>query len=1174
MHQSQRLANLEKILNLLYEQLAEAEKHLIVTNDIFAKTSIQQRIRYQVLPELRRYESEYWALLAQETGSYRLEEGEARNAIVEVVPKVELIENKANRNYPDELMQLLQKIIDKLNEPGIPATAKVKLALPLIPGIFSYEVELDTESELRRAFHPIMRLFKKALEYDKQVKAINPDVYCPYRGLLVFQEQDKNYFFGRESFVESLFQAAHKQPLVPVIGASGSGKSSVVFAGLIPRLRAEGCWLIESFRPQNQPFYNLASVLVRLLKPDLDEIQQPSRAAKLLADLVQGKLKLPQVLASILDRYPGKRLLLVVDQLEEIYTFGSNTQEQQQFFVDALLAAVQSASSRLTVIFTLRTDFLSYVLSYVPFADALRNSLPIFLSSMNRQELQAVIELPAQQIGVQLEEGLTDRILDDIQQEPGSLPLLEFTLTQLWARQSRGKLTHQAYTEIGGVAKALVNHAEAVYANLNKSKQKLAQQIFLQLVRPGEGTEDTRRLATRAEVGDWELVTFLADNRLVITGHDEALGLETVEIVHEVLIREWKLFHLWVEDERSFLNWRERLRMAMRQWQVIDRDEGALLRGILLVEAEAWQQQRQEQLSPAEQDFIQRSLLLERRDRAVNKTQLRLSIILAIISLLGAAAGLTITLIGSGLLKNPLINQLLIALSVVVIVVVLIFLAILFGNIFFSRDDYELQQITQDIRQLKSCTDIEAIGKAYHHLTTRKLESAASTILRSFNHISEDVKAALNQTSTYNQRLALRSVSQNIDRLLRELASSREHNAKHFLPVAKRWGQILYNHCDELAKISELYQEIDSPYIIAIPLTEQQEIFVGRTDIGKRIEQLILKHSCPPLLLYGQRRMGKTSLLKNLSRLLPSDIIPLFVDLQGAASSASNAEGFLFNLAKYMVDSAKQQSGLTLPNLTREELIAEADPFSSFDNWLDIIEKKLEQKTALLMLDEFEALDNAITKGRFDEEDVLGMLRHLIQHRPRFKVLLAGSHTIEEFQRWATYLINVQVVHISYLKQPEARQLIEQPVKDFTLRYESDAVQRVLQLTRCHPFLIQLLCGEIVVLKNEQDSSIRRLATLADVEAAVPEALGTGSFVFADIQNNQADATGLAILQFLAAQGEGAIVSRQTILQHFPDKYNALNLLLQRELIEEVSEGYRFQVELIRRWFASSLSVQ
>ena len=203
-------------------------------------------------------------------------------------------------------------------------------------------------------------------------------------------------------------------------------------------------------------------------------------------------------------------------------------------------------------------------------------------------------------------------------------------------------------------------------------------------------------------------------------------------------------------------------------------------------------------------------------------------------------------------------------------------------------------------------------------------------------------------------------------------------------------------------------------YIIGVPLTEQAGIFTGRTDIGTRIEQLILDRRRPPLLLYGQRRMGKTSLLNNLGRLLPNSIIPMFVDLQGPVSSASDYAGFLYNIARAMIDSAKRQSAVTLPPLTRETLTV--DRFTSFDEWLDKVEQTLDQNIALLSFDEFEALDDAISKGRFDEQDVLGMLRHLIQHRPRFKLLLAGSHTIEEFQRWASYLINVQVLHISYLK--------------------------------------------------------------------------------------------------------------------------------------------------------------
>ncbi|WP_251958243.1 nSTAND1 domain-containing NTPase [Nostoc commune] len=458
-------------------------------------------------------------------------------------------------------------------------------------------------------------------------------------------------------------------------------------------------------------------------------------------------------------------------------------------------------------------------------------------------------------------------------------------------------------------------------------------------------------------------------------------------------------------------------------------------------------------------------------------------------------------------------------------------------------------QIELDLRSLEGCKNMKDIRQVNCNLIFGE------------SLISQFLDDAFNHAGIHNQRIALRVF---VEHLNEYLPSFGEQYDFRFRSIAKSWREIILNYVEELAKVTELRQEIDSPYIIGVPLTEEQKIFMGRNDIGTRIEQLLRDRRRPPLLLYGQRRMGKTSLLNNIGKLLPNSIIPMFVDLQGAPSSASDHAGFLYNLARDMEKSAKKQ-GVTLPSLAREML--QSDPFTYFDEWLDKVEQALEQNTALLALDEFEVLDNAIAKGRFDEQDVLGMLRHLIQHRPRFKVLLAGSHTIEEYQRWASYLINVQVVHISYLKEAEARQLIERPVKDFTLRYEPDAVERVLQLTRCHPFLVQLLCAEIVVLKNEQDPSIRRLATLANVEAAIPEALQSGGFFFADIQNNQVDATGQAILRFIAAQGEGAIVSRQTLLQEFPDADITFHLLLQRELIEEVDDGYGFQVELIRRWF-------
>ncbi len=195
----------------------------------------------------------------------------------------------------------------------------------------------------------------------------------------------------------------------------------------------------------------------------------------------------------------------------------------------------------------------------------------------------------------------------------------------------------------------------------------------------------------------------------------------------------------------------------------------------------------------------------------------------------------------------------------------------------------------------------------------------------------------------------------------------------------------------------------------------------------------------------------------------------------------------------------------------------------------------------------------------------------------RIKVLLAGSHTLDEVQYWSSYLINFQVVHIRYLKEIEAYQLIERPAKDFSLHYDFESSHRVVELTRGHPFLIQLLCSEIVEYKNEQDPAIRRQVRLADVEAVVPEALRRGRLFFADISCNQVDSTGQAMLQFLAAQGSEAIVPHDMLARHFPEQpEQSLTTLFRRELIEWVDRGhesgYRFQVELIRRWFAQPLS--
>jgi hypothetical protein len=491
-----------------------------------------------------------------------------------------------------------------------------------------------------------------------------------------------------------------------------------------------------------------------------------------------------------------------------------------------------------------------------------------------------------------------------------------------------------------------------------------------------------------------------------------------------------------------------------------------------------------------------------------------------------------------------------------------------------SRQRWAVQsaQIELDTRLLKDCDNALAVGQIQQILTVRELASPAKTMFHSFNSISDDVSDALRQSGSYKQRLALTHVTDRLNNLVRDLTTSSNKYAVRFRPIAQRWQNIIDLHLQDLIKESELRQEIDSPYIIGVPVTNRQQLFIGRADISEKLEKLLLDRRSPPLLLYGQRRTGKTSLLNNLGRLLPTSIIPLFVDLQGSISSAKDHTGFLYNLAKAMINSAQRQRNLKLPPLSYETIAT--DPFTRFDEWLDNLETALAGNTALLALDEFEVLDRVLNEGRFNENDVLGMLRNLIQHRPTFKVLLAGSHTLDEFQRWSSYLINAQVIHLGYLQEAEARQLIETPIENFALRYQPPASQRVIDLTKGHPFLVQLLCAEIVALKNDQDPSIRRLATLADVEAAIPAALEHGSMFFSDIERNQLDAQSLKVLRYFAQQGEGAIISSADLAAHFTGGAKiaesisgSIELLLRRELIETKPSGYSIQLELIRRWF-------
>ncbi|NEO40588.1 MAG: hypothetical protein F6J90_31350 [Moorea sp. SIOASIH] len=410
-----------------------------------------------------------------------------------------------------------------------------------------------------------------------------------------FSPNEAEYFFGRDVFIKELFQGTQTRNFIPVLGASGSGKSSVVLAGLVPKLVKAGHWQFTHFRPGKDPFLALAQALVPLYRSDLDSTDKIIQARKLARSFSEDELPLSDVFATIHRNHPNQIILLIADQFEELYTL-CRDEQTRRLFLDTLSNTFQSSSeqssSSTVLVTTMRADFLGNVLSYPPLANVWRK-VNVQIRSMNPEELREVIEKPAQKVGVSFESGLVERILDDVDTEPGNLPLLEFALTELWKKRTSKQLTHQAYQEIGEVSGALTSYADREFSKLQPEEQERVRRIFIQLVRPGEGTENTRRVATKAELKetDWKLVKKLADARLVVTSRTLVTSAknaeqETVEVVHEALIRNWGQLKAWMETDREFRAWQERMRANMGQWQEMNRDKGLLLRGAALVQAQ------------------------------------------------------------------------------------------------------------------------------------------------------------------------------------------------------------------------------------------------------------------------------------------------------------------------------------------------------------------------------------------------------------------------------------------------------------------------------------------------------------------------------------------------------------------------------------------------------------
>jgi len=444
---------------------------------------------------------------------------------------------------------------------------------------------------------------------------------CPYRGLRFFREEDAAFFFGREEPINKLKELVERQPFVAIVGASGCGKSSVVRAGLAHQLRGRTgnlVWEVATLVPTDRPLHQLGGALMPLLEPQMTETDRLVEVGKFAGILSEPHppANLRDFIGRVLDKQPGTdRLLLIVDQWEELYTL-TKDEKLRRRFIDEILDA--SSQGRLHIVITMRGDFYGHALAYRSLSDKLQDRV-VNLPPMSRAELEQAIREPADKVGLSFQPGLVERIINDVGDEPGNLPLLEFVLERLWQERQGGQLFHDSYESMGGLQGALAKKADDTYGRFSEVEKQAIQRIFLQLVHPGASTEDTRRRAFLSEIPEPSkpLVKALADERLLVTGSDLASRAETVEVSHEALIRNWGMLKAWVDKDREFLLWLERLRSAKAEWVRASRDETCLLRGPLLAEAERWLGARGEDLSTDERTFIRASTKNRKRRKWV-----------------------------------------------------------------------------------------------------------------------------------------------------------------------------------------------------------------------------------------------------------------------------------------------------------------------------------------------------------------------------------------------------------------------------------------------------------------------------------------------------------------------------------------------------------------------------